>query len=49
MKNEHKVLLLTKSDEMDFNVQENKFMKKSSGSSLGDIALIKKKRKDSDS
>jgi len=45
----YKIQLLTKSDEMDFNVQENKFMKKSSGSSLGDIALIKKKRKDSDS
>jgi putative transcription factor len=45
----YKIQLLTKSDEMDINVQENKFMKKSSGSSLGDIAFVKKKRKDSDS
>ena len=45
----YKIQLLTKSDEMEFNVQENKFMKKSAGSSLGDIAFIKKKEKDSDS
>jgi len=45
----YKIQLLIKSDEMDFSVQENKFMKKSSGSSLGDIAIIKKKRNDSDS
>ena len=45
----YKIQLLTKSDEMDFNVQENRFMKKSPGGSLGDIAFITKKRKDSDS
>jgi putative transcription factor len=45
----YKIQLLKKSDEMDFNIQEKKFMKKSPGSSLGDIAFIKKKRKDSDS
>ena len=46
----YKIQLLVKSDEiMDISVQENKFMKKSSGSSLGDIAIIKKKRNDSDS
>ncbi len=44
----YKIQLLTKPDEMGFNIQENKFMKKSSGGSLGDIAFIKKKRKDSD-
>jgi putative transcription factor len=45
----YKIQLLAKSDGMDFNVQEKKFMKKSSGSSLGDIAFVKKKRKDFDS
>ncbi|MBY8984020.1 MAG: TIGR00270 family protein [Candidatus Lokiarchaeota archaeon] len=42
----YKIQLLTKSDEMDYNDQEKKFMKKVSGSSLGDIAFIKKKQKD---
>jgi len=45
----YKIQLLKKSDEMDFNVHEKKFMKKTPGGSLGDIAFIKKKRKDSDS
>ncbi|MHA2181629.1 MAG: multiprotein bridging factor aMBF1 [Promethearchaeota archaeon] len=45
----YKIQLLAKSDEMDFNVQENKFMKKPSSSSLGDIAFIKKKKKELDS
>ena len=36
-------------DETEFNVQDKKFMKKSTGSSLGDIAFIKKKGKDIDS
>ncbi len=45
----YKIQLLTQADEMDFNIQEKKFMKKSSRSSLGDIAFIKRKGKDSDS
>ena len=45
----YKIKLLKKVDETEFNVQETKFMKKSTGSSLGDIAFIKKKSKDSDS
>ncbi|MHA1932760.1 MAG: helix-turn-helix domain-containing protein, partial [Promethearchaeota archaeon] len=45
----YKIQLLAKSDEMDFNLQENKFMKKPSSSSLGDIAFIKKKKNDLDS
>lgn len=48
IQNLYKIQLLTKSDEIDYNVQENKFMKKSPGSSLGDIAFIKKKKKDTD-
>jgi len=45
----YKIKLLKKIDETEFSVQETKFMKKSTGSSLGDIAFIKKKSKDSDS
>ncbi|MFW9940778.1 MAG: multiprotein bridging factor aMBF1 [Candidatus Thorarchaeota archaeon] len=45
----YKIKLLKKIDETEFRVQETKFMKKSTGSSLGDIAFIKKKSKDSDS
>jgi putative transcription factor len=45
----YKIRLLKKVDETEFRVQETKFMKKSTGSSLGDIAFIKKKSKDSDS
>ncbi|MHA1985851.1 MAG: multiprotein bridging factor aMBF1 [Promethearchaeota archaeon] len=46
----YKIQLLIKSDElMDLSIQENKFMKKSSGSSLGDIAIIKKKKNNTDS
>ncbi|MFX1344197.1 MAG: multiprotein bridging factor aMBF1 [Promethearchaeota archaeon] len=45
----YKIKLLKKLDETEFRVQETKFMKKSTGSSLGDIAFIKKKSKDSDS
>ncbi|GAG71181.1 unnamed protein product [marine sediment metagenome] len=45
----YKIKLLKKVDETEFNVQETKFMKKSTGSSLGDIAFIKKKSKDSNS
>jgi putative transcription factor len=42
----YKIKLLKKIDETEINVQETKFMKKSTGSSLGDIAFIKKKSKD---
>ena len=45
----YNIKLLKKIDETEFSVQETKFMKKSTGSSLGDIAFIKKKGKDSDS
>ena len=45
----YKIKLLKKIDETKISVQETKFMKKSTGSSLGDIAFIKKKSKDSDS
>ena len=45
----YNIQLMKKTDETEFNVQETKFMKRSAGSSLGDIAFIKKKNKDSDS
>ena len=45
----YKIKLLKKIDETEFSVHETKFMKKSTGSSLGDIAFIKKKSKYSDS
>ncbi|MBA7704505.1 hypothetical protein ES703_113317 [subsurface metagenome] len=40
----YKIKLLKKVDETEFSVQKTKFMKKSTGSSLGDIAFIKKKK-----
>ncbi|MFW9822295.1 MAG: multiprotein bridging factor aMBF1 [Candidatus Thorarchaeota archaeon] len=46
IQNIYNIQLLTKSDEAEFIVQEDKFIKKSSGSSLGDIAFIKKKKKE---
>ncbi|MFX1454202.1 MAG: multiprotein bridging factor aMBF1 [Promethearchaeota archaeon] len=42
----YQIQLLTKSDDTKSVIQESKFMKKSSGSSLGDIAFIKKKKKE---
>jgi putative transcription factor len=45
----YKIKLLKKIDETEISVRETKFMKKSTGSSLGDIAFIKKKNKDPDS
>ncbi|MFX1489247.1 MAG: multiprotein bridging factor aMBF1 [Promethearchaeota archaeon] len=42
----YNIVLIKKSDEMEYNVQDTKYMKKSSGSSLGDIAVIKRKNKD---
>lgn len=40
----YKLKLLKMSDEIEANVQDKKFMKKSTGPSLGDIAFIKKKK-----
>jgi len=40
--------LIKKSDDSQINIQDTKFMKKSAGSSLGDIAFIKKKSKDTE-
>ena len=45
----YNIQLIKKADDTEFNVQETKFMKRSAGSSLGDIAYIKKKSKDLDS
>ncbi len=36
--------ILKKTDEIESNVQNDKYMKKSTGTSLGDIAFIKKKK-----
>jgi putative transcription factor len=38
--------LIKKADDRQINIQETKFMKKSTGSSLGDIAYIKKKNRE---
>ncbi|MFX0007799.1 MAG: multiprotein bridging factor aMBF1 [Candidatus Hermodarchaeota archaeon] len=40
----YKIKILKKSDEIEANVQNNKYMKKTTGTSLGDIAFIKKKK-----
>ncbi|UCD02095.1 MAG: TIGR00270 family protein [Promethearchaeota archaeon] len=40
----YKIEILKKVDEIEANVQDSKFMKRSSGTSLGDIAFIKKKK-----
>ncbi|MFX0000485.1 MAG: multiprotein bridging factor aMBF1 [Candidatus Hodarchaeota archaeon] len=40
----YKIKILRKVDEIDTRITNNKYMKKSSGSSLGDIAFIKKKK-----
>lgn len=42
----YKIKLLKSTDETELNIQDKKFMKKSTGSSLGDIAFIKKKSKE---
>ncbi|MFX1376861.1 MAG: multiprotein bridging factor aMBF1 [Promethearchaeota archaeon] len=49
IQNVYNIQLLKKIDDVEFSIQETKFMKKSTGSSLGDIAFIKKKSKKSDS
>jgi len=40
----YKLKLLKISDEIETNAQDTKYMKKSTGTSLGDIAFIKKKK-----
>ncbi|MFX1366798.1 MAG: multiprotein bridging factor aMBF1 [Promethearchaeota archaeon] len=40
----YNIKILKKTDELETNVNDNKYMKKSRGSSLGDIAYIKKKK-----
>lgn len=45
IENIYNIKLLKKSDEAETSVQNDKFLKKSSGSSLGDIAFIKKRDK----
>jgi putative transcription factor len=40
----YKIKILKKTDEIEANVQNNKYMKKTNGTSLGDIAFIKKKK-----
>jgi len=40
----YQIKLLKKMDDIEASVQSNKYMKKSSGTSLGDIAFIKKKK-----
>lgn len=40
----YKIKLVKKGDSIDSNVQDSKYMKKSTGTSLGDIAFIKKKK-----
>ena len=41
-----KIKILKKTDQIEAHVQNNKYMKKSTGTSLGDIAFIKKKKID---
>ncbi len=40
----YKIKILKKTDEIEANVQNNQYMKRSTGTSLGDIAFIKKKK-----
>ncbi|MFX0106493.1 MAG: multiprotein bridging factor aMBF1 [Candidatus Hodarchaeota archaeon] len=40
----YKIKILKKIDEIESNIQDSKYMKKSDGTSLGDIAFIKKKK-----
>jgi len=44
IENVYNLQLLKSSNEAEINVQETKFMKKSTSTSLGDIAFIKKKK-----
>lgn len=40
----YKIKILEKADKVEINLSDNKYIKKSHGSSLGDIAFIKKKK-----
>ena len=40
----YKIKILKKTTEIEANVENNKYMKRSSGTSLGDIAFIKRKK-----
>ena len=40
----YKIRILKKVEEIEANVQDSKYMKRSAGTSLGDIAFIKKKK-----
>lgn len=40
----YKIKLLKEVDKIEANIQDNKYMKRSTGTSLGDIAFIKKKK-----
>ncbi|MFW9818223.1 MAG: multiprotein bridging factor aMBF1 [Candidatus Thorarchaeota archaeon] len=40
----YKIKILKKSDEIEPSIRDNKYMKKTTGTSLGDIAFIKKKK-----
>ncbi|MFX0021677.1 MAG: multiprotein bridging factor aMBF1 [Candidatus Hermodarchaeota archaeon] len=40
----YNIIILKKSDAIEADIQNNKYMKKATGSSLGDIAFIKKKK-----
>ncbi|MFX0035277.1 MAG: multiprotein bridging factor aMBF1 [Candidatus Hermodarchaeota archaeon] len=40
----YKIKIIKKVDEIEANMKDSKYMKKSNGSSLGDIAFIKKKK-----
>ena len=44
IENIYQIKLLKKIDEIESNTHENKFIKKSPGASLGDIAFIKRKK-----
>jgi len=44
----YKIKLLEKTNKVEASIQTDKFLKKPTGSSLGDIAFIKKKKKDDD-
>jgi putative transcription factor len=41
----YKIKILKKTDEIEADLQNNKYMKKTTGSALGDIAFIKRKKK----
>jgi putative transcription factor len=44
IENVYKIKILKKVDEIEVSTQDSKYMKKSTGTSLGDIAFIKKKK-----